>query len=231
MSVHSDIQTIEQASKICGNQIGLTGELTELTIDIHHDNNDNAVSVRYVGVVDTDGSYIRIQGSTHNALVGFESTIKALQALRANIMVTYSNGEKIEEKFQDTCSLVYVEGRVSSAFSVIADYISVASQTGASIIGYINGVAIEEVDYNIHKILIITNSYHNIITFRCVDNKDIITYHKTINFAIRANRYNNGTTEPIYLEAINELDEQINDNIIQSAIQEHEMYVKTWKQK
>lgn len=230
-NTNDNIQTIEKASEICDNCIRLVGQLTELTVNIDHAEETNTIQIRYVGVVDVNGSYIRIQGSTHNGLTGFMSTVNTLKTLRANMVLIYSNGEKIKEEFQDVCSIVYIDGRTSSSFSVVVDYISDSAQIKSGIMGYINGVVVDKIDNDIYKILIITNSYHHIITFRCVDKNNIIAHNKTVNFAIRSNSYKDTIDEPIYLEAMNILSNQVHDDIIKNAISEHEMYIKTWQSK
>lgn len=223
------IHTIEDASKVCLNTIRLVGELKELSIDLVNQN-DN-IHVNYVGVVKVNDSYIKIHGSTNNLSRRFKSDTERLNELKANIYATFRNGDVVDTIYSDECSVVYIEGKVSSANSVRVDYISNSTSGDTTyILGAITGIPIEIVDENIIKVLVINNNFHNVLTFKC-DRCNITLntlLNQTVNFGVEANDNKSGS--PLSLEYKIKLIDGIPQNLIDNAIAEHNIYLSTRKQ-
>ena len=225
------IQTIEDASKVCTNNVRLVGELNEFSIEFSDPiGEDERVYVNYVGVVNVNDSYIQIHGSLNNMNPNFCSAIEKLKMLKPNLFTLFRRGEVVETEYSDECSLVYIEGRVSSAKSIKVDYISSSSSDAIFILGALTGIPVEKVDDNHTKVLIINNDFHNIITFEC-DKHGVVLENmigKTISFSIKANK--NKDTSPLSLDYMIEILDGVPQNIINNAMAEHDVYLATRKQ-
>lgn len=225
------IQTIEDASKVCTNNVLLVGELNEFSIEFSDPiGEDERVYVNYVGVVNVNGSYIRIHGSLNNMSPNFYSAIEKLKALKPNLFTMFRKGEIVETEYSDECSLVYIGGRVSSARTIKVDYISSSNSDAIFLLGALTGVPIEKVDDNHAKVLIINNDFHNVITFEC-DKHGVVLENmigKTINFSIKANK--NKDTLPLSLEYVIEILDGVPKDIVDSAMAEHDVYLSMRKQ-
>ena len=223
------IHTIEDASKVCLNTIRLVGELKELSIDI--DERGDNIHVNYMGVVKVNDSHIKIHGSTNNLSRRFKSDTERLNELKANIYATFKSGDIVDTTYSDECSVVYIEGKVSSANSIKVDYISNSTSTDTTyILGAITGIPIEIVDENVIKVLVINNNFHNVMTFKC-DRCNITLntlLNQTVSFGVKANDNKNGS--PLSLEYKIKLIDGIPQNLIDNAIAEHNIYLSTRKQ-
>ena len=225
------IQTIEDASKICTNNVRLVGELNEFSIEFSDPiGEDERVYVNYVGVVNVNGSYIQIHGSLNNMNPNFDSAIEKLKILKPNLFTLFRQGEVVETEYSDECSLVYIEGRVSSAKSIKVDYISSSNSDAIFLLGALTGIPVEKVDDNHAKVLVINNDFHNVITFEC-DKHSVVLENmigKTINFSIKANK--NKDTSPLSLDYTIEIIDGVPQSIIDNAMAEHDVYLATRKQ-
>ena len=219
--MNKNIKTIQQASFHCVNNINATGELKELSIKFSRGDEDK-VFVSYIGVVKINDSYVRIYGKTNNSLNTFLSTITELRELKANIYAEFNNDEITETRYSDHCSLVYVSGRISSYDSINVDYISNTRNDCRTILASMVGVPIEVIDNKKIKILVITNDYHHIITMPCRDCTDADWLYKTMQFNVCVDK-------SFFLIPIGKTEEQIEYDVIKTAIQEHNMYMKTWQ--
>ena len=225
------IQTIEDASKVCTNNVRLVGELNEFSIEFSDPiGEDERVYVNYVGVVNVNDSYIQIHGSLNNMNPNFYSAIEKLKTLKPNLFTLFRQGEVVETEYSDECSLVYIEGRVSSAKSIKVDYISSSNSDAIFLLGALTGVPIEKIDDNHAKVLIINNDFHNVITFEC-DKHGVVLENmigKTINFSIKANK--NKDTSPLSLEYMIEILDGVPKNVVDNAMAEHDVYLSMRKQ-
>lgn len=225
------IQTIEDASKVCTNNVRLVGELNEFSIEFSDPiGEDERVYVNYVGVVNVNDSYIQIHGSLNNMSPNFYSAIEKLKTLKPNLFTMFRRGEVVETEYSDECSLVYIEGRVSSARTIKVDYISSSNSDAIFLLGALTGVPIEKVDDNHAKVLVINNDFHNVITFEC-DKHGVVLENmigKTISFSIKTNK--NKDTSPLSLEYMIEILGGVPKNVVDNAIAEHDVYLSMRKQ-
>lgn len=225
------IQTIEDASKVCTNNVRLVGELNEFSIEFSDPiGEDERVYVNYVGVVNVNDSYIQIHGSLNNMSPNFYSAIEKLKALKSNLFTIFKKGEIVETEYSNECSLVYIEGRVSSARTIKVDYISSSDSDTIFLLGALTGIPIEKTDDDHAKVLIINNDFHNVITFEC-DKHGIVLENmigKTINFKIRANK--NQEASPLSLEYMIEILDGVPKNVVDNAMAEHDVYLLMRKQ-
>ena len=219
------INTIDDAAKICSNSIRLVGELRELSIGVN--NYNDRVYVSYIGVVKVNDSYIKIYGTTNNNVPTFNSDIERLKSLKANIFSTFENNEVIDTVYSDECSMVYIDGKVSSANSIKVNYISNSTTNAPLILGAITGIPIEIVDDDTVKVLVINNNYHNVMTFKCDKHAIVLNamLNQTINFSIKANDNKYGS--PLSLVYMIKIIDGIPENIIDNALTEHGMYLAT----
>lgn len=225
------IQTIEDASRVCTNNVRLVGELNEFSIEFSDPiGEDERVYVNYVGVVNVNDSYIQIHGSLNNMNPNFYSAIEKLKMLKPNLFTLFRQGEVVETEYSDECSLVYIEGRVSSAKSIKVDYMSSSNSDAIFIFGALTGIPVKKVDDNHAKVLVINNDFHNVITFEC-DKHGVVLENmigKTINFSIKANK--NKDTSPLSLDYMIEIIDGVPQSIIDNAMAEHDVYLATRKQ-
>lgn len=217
------INTIDDAAKVCSNSIRLVGELRELSIGVN--NYNDRVYVSYIGVVKVNDSYIKIHGTTNNNIPTFNSDVERLKALKANIFATFENKEVVDTTYSDECSMVYIDGKVSSANSIHVNYISNSTTNAPLVLGAITGIPIEVVDDDMVKVLVINNNYHNVMTFKCDKHAIILNsmLNQTINFSVKAGDNKNGS--PLSLVYMIKVIDGIPKSIIDSALAEHEMYL------
>ena len=219
------IQTINDAFRICTNHVRLVGLLNELSVATNR-HGDNIV-VSYVGIVIVNDSYIKIHGKTTSSSPRFKSDVERLSELKANMNAKFTDGELVSTDFSDECSLVYIEGSISSSRSVRAGYICTSDTDSCYMLGTITGVPVEIVNDNTIKVLIINNHFHNVITLKCNRYGSALQamLNQTISFSIKT--HNNINETPLSLVYTTKLADEIPQSVIDSALMEHDIYIAT----
>ena len=220
-----NITKIEEAIGVCENQVTLIGVLTELNIDVRNLQNET-VSVNYKGVVDCHNAFIKIYGRFTNNDMTFKSAVQSLNNLTANIKTISENGEITETTYSHTASMVYVEGRFTSSHSINSDYISSTTkeQKDSDLYGYIIGVPLKWIEDKQVEMLVMTSHYHNILTFNCFDTHEELK-GKTVYMEAMYNSYDNEQYEPIVMATVKVMDYQIDQNVIDQALTEHDIFI------
>lgn len=221
------IHNFDKAVGVCKNDVTLIGSLYELKVEIDSRVGDGMV-INYQGVVVVNGSYITFYGKINNYSTMFTSTIKELNKLSAEIKTFIVNGDTTETEFSDEVSMVYMTGRIASSDSINVDYICSTYKNEDSFMCDMVGVPIEKDDTCV-RILVLNQYYHNIISIKYRDIErvgDIM--NKTVRFTVDSSYYNKTLEDtPFYITPVEVLDEQISEDIIHSALAEHEIYMNT----
>ena len=229
---NSKITNIDEAIFACENRVEICGVLSELNIDII--NRARNIIVKYKGVVDVNDAFIRIYGSTNNNLPTFNSVIDALKSLYAEIVTISNNGEIVETQYNQKASLIYLKGKLISMESIKVDYINVAPLNMSSNINFIqlNGI-VEDFDKEDGWItlFIMNNHYHqkidvNISSYTYWDDLDI---GNMICCGLNTQPYLLGYP-PIHCVDFYTTNIEIDQNVINQARQEYEIYQHTLEQ-
>lgn len=216
------ISTIEDAIKLCKNEVILKGVLSELDIDVRR-TSDNDITLTYKGVVDVNDSYISFYGRVSNGSSMFTSVAKELNALESEIKTESEDGEVVDTSYSNKASRIYMHGGIISPNSIRADYIS-ASTFHPSFLAHIVGVYLGKHD-DVDRILIINPYYHNIIHVKC-DGDYSKLINKTVCVDMDISPYNEDMP-PIGVVNIYKASEQISPNVIDQAKLEHDIYLES----
>lgn len=224
------IQSIESASKICKNDFYANGILSELSVDLVYDSNQQKVTVKYKGVIIVDETYIRFYGSVWNTSTTFKSTVNTLKNLKCELKCDAVNGEIVHHTYSHQASTVCIKGRYLSHNSVWADYIaeSFVWNKQEALTCQIVGVAIDvdTIERKI-KVLCINQGYHQVVTVYCDDNIKDELNNKTICCIIHQNRF--AHAHPMSCSKLYRNEEQIDFDVFTSARKEHEIFQKVLK--
>lgn len=212
------ITTIEEAIKLCKNEVILCGVLSELYVDVRRTPPDD-ITLVYKGVVDVNKSYITFYGTVTNNSSMFTSIAKELNSFEAEVIVRAEDGEEVDTKYSKKASKVYVRGGVVSPNSIRADYVS-ASDMSPRFTSYIVGVYLGDGD-----VLIINPYYHNIIRTVCPDTPSEFV-GCTVCMVPMLNAYDEHFP-PIEMTNVKKCDEQISQDVITQAKLEHDIYIKS----
>lgn len=230
MNVHSNIQpinTIGEAVQTFTHHTQCVGVLSELNVDIFDKGNENII-VKYKGVVDINNAFIKIYGNVSNSSSKFNSMMEKLKSLEAEIKTLSNDGEIIRTEYKSKASVVAIYGMITSPDSIYVDSINeVSSKVSPYFQGIITGYVLDVNQQNRMAKLFVIDSY----------------YHRTINIVFGANTSFNDVEQgdmlktyidvfgyqdqypPLQCTYYNKLDTKINDDVIQQALKEHQIFM------
>ena len=218
------INTIDDAIRVCNNDVRLVGTLTELTITITKRDISDVVVVSYYGVVRVEDTFLKFYGSFNNNNAEFYRNVNKLKALNAHIMCVIDESGYRNVTFNDVATKVYMIGRLLNEGKLKCTYVS----TTSSKIDYIKfDVCGAYIDYDglCLKLLIITNNYHNLLTIPIATDIEISAENKIVSLCLETVPYIDTDVEPIICTSVGILNEEVNQSVIQTALAEHELFI------
>ena len=224
------IDTIELASELCRNKISGCGVLSELNIDII-DKGDSA-TIKYKGVIDINNAFIKFYGSISSGANMFSATARKLSDVTSELEVLCNSGEIVETKHSDVASVICFEGELMSSDSVRLTYFSDAVTQPYDIGIAIDVVGIiDEVDKlnNNIRLFIINNNYHRMIEVNGAATIELDNVHNGDVVRCHFDTFGYGDIcPPIQYTHCYVLDDiRIEQDVIEQAKKEHDIYIKS----
>lgn len=216
------LNTIDEAAKVCKNEVRLVGTLTELTINLTK-RNAQTVNVAYYGAVKVHGTFLRIYGNFTNNNTEFYQNVKRLESLSAYITCVVDARGVMSQAFNNVANKVYIIGKLLNNNSVRVEYISAANKDKEYITFDIEGVPLGY-EHDKFKLLIITNNYHNFLEIATQTNRFDFDNH-LVSLDITINPYSSYDLPPIMCNSINQLQPCISQDVINTALAEHELFI------
>lgn len=216
------LNTIDEAAKVCKNEVRLVGTLTELTINLTK-RNKQTVNVAYYGAVKVHDTFLRIYGSFTNNNAEFYQNVKRLEALNAYITCVVDANGVMSQVFNNVANKVYIIGKLLNNNSVKVEYISAANKDKEYITFDIEGVPLGY-ERGKFKLLIITNNYHNFLEIATQTDEFNFDNH-LVSLDITTNPYSSHDLSPITCNSINQLQPCISQDVINTALAEHELFI------
>lgn len=216
------LNTIDEAAKICKNEVRLVGTLTELTINLTK-RNKQTVNVAYYGAVKVYDTFLRIYGSFTNNNTEFYQNVKRLESLNAYITCVVDAKGVMSQVFNNVANKVYIIGKLLNNNSVRVEYISAANKDKEYIAFDIKGVPLGY-ERDKFKLLIITNNYHNFLEIATQTDEFNFDNH-LVSLDITINPYSSYDLSPITCNSINQLQPCISQDVINTALAEHELFI------
>lgn len=216
------LNTIDEAAKVCKNEVRLVGTLTELTINLTK-RNAQTVNVAYYGAVKVHDTFLRIYGNFTNNNTEFYQNVKRLESLSAYITCVVDARGVMSQVFNNVANKVYIIGKLLNNNSVRVEYISAANKDKEYITFDIEGVPLGY-ERDKFKLLIITNNYHNILEIATQTDESDFDNH-LVSLDITTNPYSSYDLSPIMCNGINQLQPCISQDVINTALAEHELFI------
>lgn len=216
------LNTIDEAARVCKNEVRLVGTLTELTINLTK-RNEQTVNVAYYGAVKVHDTFLRIYGNFTNNNTEFYQNVKRLESLSAYITCVVDARGVMSQVFNNVANKVYIIGKLLNNNSVRVEYISVANKDKEYITFDIEGVPLGY-EHDKFKLLIITNNYHNFLEIATQTNKFDFDNH-LVGLDITINPYSSYDLPPLMCNGINQLQSCISQDVINTALAEHELFI------
>ena len=216
------LNTIDEAAKVCKNEVRLVGTLTELTINLTK-RNEQTVNVAYYGAVKVHDTFLRIYGSFTNNNAEFYQNVKKLESLNAYITCVVDANGVMSQVFNNVANKVYIIGKLLNNNSVRVEYISAANKDKEYIAFDIKGVPLGY-ERDKFKLLIITNNYHNFLEIATQTDEFNFDNH-LVSLDITINPYSSYDLSPITCNSINQLQPCISQDVINTALAEHELFI------
>ena len=216
------LNTIDEAAKVCKNEVRLVGTLTELTINLTK-RNEQTVNVAYYGAVKVHDTFLRIYGNFTNNNTEFYQNVKRLESLSAYITCVVDARGVMSQAFNNVANKVYIIGKLLNNNSVRVEYISAANKDKEYIIFDIEGVPLGY-ERDKFKLLIITNNYHNFLEIATQTDESDFDNH-LVSLDITTNPYSSYDLSPIMCNGINQLQPCISQDVINTALAEHELFI------
>lgn len=215
------ITTMEDAIKICTNDVEIVGALSEMHLNIRYDSSKMIMSIWYKGIINVnDLEYLSFQGFISSYDTTFQSfcddmgiTVDdelrpVVAPLKAERFTCDINGERKLENYCDTDIVkVFIKGNYTK-HGIRCRYVAKSTQDYRMNV-LIRGVKNPDTP---HEIVIINDNFHDIVLWE-TENK---------NVALKAELYSNG----IMWQEI-ESDFDISDDIIDRAVIEHEIFLES----
>lgn len=216
------LNTIDEAAKVCKNEVRLVGTLTELTINLTK-RNEQTVNVAYYGAVKVHDTFLRIYGNFTNNNTEFYQNVKRLESLSAYITCVVDARGVMSQAFNNVANKVYIIGKLLNNNSIRVEYISVANKDKEYITFDIEGVPLGY-ERNKFKLLIITNNYHNFLEIATQTDEFNFDNH-LVSLDITINPYSSYDLSPLTCNGINQLQSRISQDVINTALAEHELFI------
>lgn len=216
------LNTIDEAAKVCKNEVRLVGTLTELTINLTK-RSEQTVNVAYYGAVKVHDTFLRIYGSFTNNNAEFYQNVKRLESLNAYITCVVDAKDVMSQVFNNVANKVYIIGKLLNNNSVKVEYISAANKDKEYITFDIKGVPLGY-ERDKFKLLIITNNYHNFLEIATQTDEFNFDNH-LVSLDITINPYSSYDLSPIMCNSINQLQPCISQDVINTALAEHELFI------
>lgn len=216
------LNTIDEAAKVCKNEVRLVGTLTELTINLTK-RNAQTVNVAYYGAVKVHDTFLRIYGNFTNNNTEFYQNVKRLESLSAYITCVVDARGVMSQAFNNVANKVYIIGKLLNNNSVRVEYISAANKDKEYITFDIEGVPLGY-EHDKFKLLIITNNYHNFLEITTQTDESDFDNH-LVSLDITTNPYSSYDLSPIMCNGINQLQPCISQDVINTALAEHELFI------
>ena len=216
------INTIDDAIRVCNNDVRLVGTLTELTINLTK-RNEQTVNVAYYGAVKVHDTFLRIYGNFTNNNTEFYQNVKRLESLSAYITCVVDARGVMSQAFNNVANKVYIIGKLLNNNSVRVEYISAANKDKEYITFDIEGVPLGY-EHDKFKLLIITNNYHNFLEIATQTDESDFDNH-LVSLDITTNPYSSYDLSPIMCNGINQLQPCISQDVINTALAEHELFI------
>lgn len=216
------LNTIDEAAKVCKNEVRLVGTLTELTINLTK-RNEQTVNVAYYGAVKVHDTFLRIYGNFTNNNTEFYQNVKRLESLSAYITCVVDARGVMSQVFNNVANKVYIIGKLLNNNSVRTEYISAANKDKEYITFDIEGVPLGY-ERNKFKLLIITNNYHNFLEIATQTDESDFDNH-LVSLDITTNPYSSYDLPPLTCNGINQLQPCISQDVINTALAEHELFI------
>ena len=216
------LNTIDEAAKVCKNEVRLVGTLTELTINLTK-RNAQTVNVAYYGAVKVHDTFLRIYGNFTNNNTEFYQNVKRLESLSAYITCVVDARGVMSQMFNNIANKVYIIGKLLNNNSVRVEYISAANKDKEYITFDIEGVPLGY-ERDKFKLLIITNNYHNFLEIATQTDESDFDNH-LVSLAVTINPYSSYDLPPIMCNGIHQLQPCISQDVINTALAEHELFI------
>lgn len=216
------LNTIDEAAKVCKNEVRLVGTLTELTINLTK-RNAQTVNVAYYGAVKVHDTFLRIYGNFTNNNTEFYQNVKRLESLNAYITCVVDERGVMSQVFNNVANKVYIIGKLLNNNSIRTEYISVANKDKEYITFDIEGVPLGY-EHDKFKLLIITNNYHNFLEIATQTDEFNFDNH-LVSLDITTNPYSSYDLPPLMCNGINQLQSCISQDVINTALAEHELFI------
>ena len=223
MIAHSKtINNTDEAISICINNTKLRGVLSELCIDVIKRN--DKVTIKYKGVVDVNNAFIPIYGVVNNYSDMFHRTIDTLESLTAELEVMYEDGELVSQGYNNQASIVYVDGKILSQDAIFVSYIALNTTTTmtdwtSTLCGIVDEINVEQ---STLSLFVINSNHHQNIVLPCRDMSNI-KVSDVVECVVKLQDYQHGHP-PMYCEQCVKMPIKIDDNILQNAKKEYEIY-------
>lgn len=216
------LNTIDEAAKVCKNEVRLVGTLTELTINLTK-RNEQTVNVAYYGAVKVHDTFLRIYGNFTNNNTEFYQNVKRLESLSAYITCVVDTRGVMSQVFNNVANKVYIIGKLLNNNSVRVEYISAANKDKEYITFDIEGVPLSY-ERDKFKLLIITNNYHNFLEIATQTDESDFDNH-LVGLDITTNPYSSYDLPPLTCNGVHQLQPCISQDVINTALAEHELFI------
>ena len=216
------LNTIDEAAKVCKNEVRLVGTLTELTINLTK-RNEQTVNVAYYGAVKVHDTFLRIYGNFTNNNTEFYQNVKRLESLSAYITCVVDARGVMSQAFNNVANKVYIIGKLLNNNSIRVEYISAAHKDEEYITFDIEGVPLGY-ERDKFKLLIITNNYHNFLEIATQTDGFNFDNH-LVSLDITTNPYSSYDLSPIMCNGVHQLQSCISQDVINTALAEHELFI------
>ena len=216
------LNTIDEAAKVCRNEVRLVGTLTELTINLTK-RNEQTVNVAYYGAIKVHDTFLRIYGNFTNNNTEFYQNVKRLESLSAYITCVVDARGVMSQVFNNVANKVYIIGKLLNNNSIRVEYISAANKDKEYITFDIEGVPLGY-ERDKFKLLIITNNYHNFLEIATQTDESDFDNH-LVSLDITTNPYSSYDLSPIMCNNIHQLQPCISQDVINTALAEHELFI------
>lgn len=215
------ITTMEDAMKICTNDVEIVGALSEMHLNIQYDSSKMVMNIWYNGIINiNDLEYLSFKGFISNYDTTFQSfcddmgiTVDdglrpVITPLKAERFTCDINGERKLENYCDTDIVkVFIKGNYTQ-YGIRCRYIAKSTQDYRMNV-LIRGVKNPGKPY---EIIIINDNFHDIVLWET----------KNKNVTLKAELYSNGV---MWQEIESDFD--ISDDIIDRAVIEHEIFLES----
>ena len=215
------ITTMEDAIKICTNDVEIVGALSEMHLDIRYDSSKMIMNIWYNGIINVnDLEYLSFKGFVSS----YDTTIQSfcddmgitmddelrpvVAPLKAERFTCDINGErKIENYCNNDILKVFIKGNYTK-YGIRCRYIAKSTQD-CRMNALIKGVRNPDKQ---NEIIVINDNFHDIVLWE-TENK---------NVTLKAELYSNGV---MWQETESDFD--ITDDIIDRAVIEHEIFLES----